>query len=47
MKSVRLQVICGDITKQQAQTIVNTLYLAMLGLEDEYEDYIEVTITEE
>lgn len=31
----------------QAQAIVNTLYLAMLGLEDEYEDFIEVTITEE
>ncbi len=31
----------------QAQAIVNTMYLAMLGLEDEYEDYIEVTITEE
>lgn len=31
----------------QAQAIVNTLYIAMLGLEDEYEEYIEVTITEE
>ena len=31
----------------QAQTIANTLYLAMLGLEDEYEDYIEVSVTEE
>ncbi len=31
----------------QAQAILNTLYIAMLGLEDEYEDYVEVTITEE
>lgn len=31
----------------QAQAIVNTLYIAMVGLEDEYEDYIEVTITED
>ncbi|NLW69610.1 MAG: ribosomal-processing cysteine protease Prp [Eubacteriaceae bacterium] len=31
----------------QAQAIANTLYLAMLGMQDEYEDYIEVIITEE
>ena len=36
-----------SLKSTQAQAILNTLYIAMLGLEDEYEDYIEVTITEE
>ena len=28
----------------QAQAIVHTFYLAMLGLQDEYEDFIEVNL---
>ena len=31
----------------QAQAIAHTFYLAMVGLEEEYDDYIEIKITEE
>ncbi len=31
----------------QAQAIANMLYMALTGLEDEHEDYIQVTVTED
>lgn len=35
------------VKSTQAQAIVHTFYMAMEGLEDEYGDYIQVTITED
>ncbi len=37
----------NTIQSTQAQAIVHTLYMAMEGLEDEYGDYIQVTVTED
>jgi uncharacterized protein YsxB (DUF464 family) len=31
----------------QSQAIVHSLYMALVGMEDEYDDFITVTITEE
>ncbi len=36
-----------NVKTTQAQAIAHTLYLALIGLGDEYPDYIEVKITED
>lgn len=41
-------VATGDTMKSiQSQAIAHCLYMALVGMEDEYDDYIKVTITEE
>ncbi len=36
-----------EYTNTQAQAIANTLYMAIVGMSEEYEDFIRVTIQEE
>ena len=44
----KFQAVTSDSTQStQAQAIMHTFYLAMVGLEDEYPDFIEVTVTED